>query len=70
MESRPLEITPSNDAPFEPFDDYNPGDTVALNITGVGPTLTAATQRIDGFDVTVGLDGTGEVSVFQTLQDS
>jgi hypothetical protein len=66
-----VKATPSSDAPYQPWDDYGPGDTVAINISELcGPELVGATQRIDGFDVAVGLDGLGVVSALQTLQDS
>jgi hypothetical protein len=66
-----VNITPSADAPFQPFDDYEPGHTIAINIADTcGPELVGATQRIDGFDVAVNADGLGVVSEFQTLQDS
>jgi len=64
-------ITPTANCQFEPFSDYNPGDTISMNIGDIcGPELTEATQRIDGFDVAVGTDGVGEVSELQTLQDA
>ncbi len=66
-----VHITPAIDAAFVPFDDYNPGDTVGLNVGDIcGPELSGATQRIDGFDVAVSADGLGTVSELQTIQDA
>lgn len=66
-----VHITPSIDASYQPFADYNPGDTIGINIADIcGPVLSGAKQRIDGFDVAVGADGVGVVSEFQTLQDA
>lgn len=65
-----VKITPKTGAPFQPFDDYLPGDTIAINISELcGEVLDGATQRIDSFEVGVGLDGVGTVSPLQTLQD-
>jgi hypothetical protein len=66
-----VHITPAADCVFEPFVDYMPGDTVGVNIGDHGgPELIGATQRVDGFDVSVDLDGVGQVSELQTLQDN
>ncbi len=66
-----VHITPAANCEFEPFDDYNPGDSVEINVDdSCGPELVGAVQRIDGFDVSVGLDGFGDVGELQSIQDS
>jgi len=53
-----LYVTPSTDAPFEPFDDYFIGDIIKINASDIaGPAIGGEAQRIYGFDVTIDADG-------------
>lgn len=66
-----IHITPTADADAQPFRDYSPGDSVGFNISDrCGPAVSGGLQRVDAFDVTVGVDGLGLVSEFQTIQDA
>lgn len=58
-----LFVTPAANVGPQPFADYNPGDTVALNTSGIiGPAIEDGPQRIQGYDVEVSEDGVGRVS--------
>lgn len=48
-----LQVTPHTDAPYEPFVDYDLGDTFQANSGGnaLGFDLSGAVQRVYGFDV-------------------
>jgi hypothetical protein len=57
-----LYVQPTTDAGFEPFTDFNIGDTFSLNASDIiGPTFTGAIQRIYGFDVDIDADGVQRV---------
>lgn len=69
-----LYITPSIDTAskpvlFEPFDDYDVGDEVAMNISRLGLSL-AAKQKIHGFDVEWDRNGVERVSEFLTSAEA
>lgn len=68
---RLLFITPSPDAEalFEPGDDYNPGDLIAINTGGDFGVDIAATQRIYGWTRTWNRNGNERVSQLRTSAD-
>lgn len=65
-----LHITPHAAAPYEPFDDYNPGDNVGVNVSadklGVG---IAGSQVCYGFDVMPDLEGVERMGQLVTSAD-
>jgi hypothetical protein len=78
LRSKPRElvyVTPAakgdNFAQFTPWADYNIGDLVAVNTSNkVGPAIASTTQRIYGFDVTIGDMGVERVGQLVTSADA
>lgn len=67
-----LQITPAagDGCPFKPFDDYNIGDTVGVNVADiVGPELVEGTQRLYGYDLTQEQDKVERVSALIVSPD-
>ena len=58
-----LYVTPQTGVAPEPFDDYDIGDLVTVNLgTVFGPAVVSGVQRVYGFDVDLDTDGVERVS--------
>jgi hypothetical protein len=58
-----LYVTPQTGLAPDPFDDYNIGDLIKVNLGDVfGPAVANQTQRVYGFDVDLDSDGVERVS--------
>jgi hypothetical protein len=66
-----LHITPAADeaALFEPFDDYDVGDLVTVNVGADFGVAVAGVQRVYGFDVEWDRNGVEKVSGLLTAED-
>ncbi len=64
-----LKITPSAAAPYQPFDNYNPGDNVGVNVGDALGITISGSQVCYGFDVMPDGEGVERMSSLVTSAD-